>query len=433
MITGYGCRQKRTLLRLNAHLWCAVRPLVAVGIFFVSLAAAAQSPTRAHAGSTLSLHEAIAAAWARAPQRQGLAAQQASAAARYAAGGALLPNAPYALGTHVNDRVLGSNYGYITTQAEVGTPIWLPGQGSATQATAQADGVAVEAVVEAAHLALASQVLDLAANVAIADNARAVAVRRLATAQSLAADLSRRFRVGESSQSDALAASADALSAASILGGAEAQVGATQVVLASVVGTPASLVLDAPGPPPPPPGPDPFANHPRIIAATRSLEAAQAAARLTRIDNRDSPEVGFQGINEKQPGSRWDTRFGVTFRLPFATEARNAPRRAAAEQVVTDATVQLTLAQREVRVGVQQAQAIMAGAERSSIAATRAAAELGRRRGQIDRAWRIGEMALIEVVRSNSLFYDAEYARDKARIDLAVARLRLRLAEGVVL
>ena len=432
MITGYGCRQKRTLLRLKAYLWRAVRSLVAAGTFFVSLPAAAQSPTRAHAGPTLSLHEAIAAAWARAPQRQGLAAQQASAAARYAAGSALLPNAPYVFGTHVNDRVLGSNYGYITTQAEVGTPIWLPGQGSATQATAQADGVAVEAAVEAAHLALASQVLDLAANVAIADNARAVAVRRLATAQSLAADLSRRFRVGESSQSDALAASADALSAASILGGAEAQVGAAQVVLASVVGTPASPVLDTPGPPLPP-GPDPFANHPRIIAATRSLEAAQAAARLTRIDNRDSPEVGFQGINEKQPGSRWDTRFGVTFRLPFATEARNAPRRAAAEQVVTDATVQLTLAQREVRAGVQQAQAIRAGAERSSIAATRAAAELGRRRGQIDRAWRIGEMALIEVVRSNSLYYDAEYARDKARIDLAVARLRLRLAEGVVL
>jgi len=408
--------------------WAVLRTRLAAGFALLSLAAAAPSPS---GPAMQSFHDAVAAAWARLPQRQELAAQQASAGARYAAGGALLPNAPYAIGTYVNDKALGSNYNYLTTQAEVGTPIWLPGQGRATQATAQADGAAVLAAVEAAHLALAAQVLDLATQATLAANARDVAARRLATAQSLATDLARRFRVGESSQSDALAASADAASAAMTLSSAEAQLGAAQAALAVVVGSPAVPRLDAPGPARAA-GPDPLAAHPRIIAAERAVEAAQAASRLARIENRDNPEVGLQGVNEKQPGAKWDTRFGVTFRLPFATEARNAPRRAAAELAVTQATVQLALAQREVLSGIRQAQAMLYGAERSSAASVRAAAELERRRGQIGRAWRVGEMPLIEVVRANALAYDAEYARDKARTDLAAARLRLRLTEGTL-
>ena len=391
----------------------------------------AQSSVGPQRAAAPSLHDAVATAWARLPERQNLAAQGASAAARHAAGGAFFPNAPYATGAYFNDKVLGSNYNYLTTQAELGTPIWLPGQGRATQATAQADGVAVQAAAEAVHLALAAQVLDLAVQGTLAANARDVAARRLATAQSLAANLARQFRVGESAQSDALAASADAANAAMTFSNAEAQLGAAQAALQAVVGSTAVPRLDAPGPAPAAAS-DPAAAHPRIIAAARAIEAAQAAARLVLIENRDSPEVGLQGINEKQPGSKWDTRFGVTFRFPFATETRNAPRRAAAEQAITQATVQLAMAQREVLSGIQQARAVLAGAERSGAASVRAAAELERRRGQIERAWRVGEMPLIEVVRANALAYDAEYARDRARTDLAAARLRLRLAEGTL-
>jgi len=175
-----------------------------------------------------------------------------------------------------------------------------------------------------------------------------------------------------------------------------------------------------------------LARHPRIAAAERSLAAAQASARQVRIENRDAPEIGVQGINEKQPGSRWDTRFGVVLRLPFATDTRNAPRRAAAEQATTQAAVQLALTRREVLAGVRQAEAVLAGAERGTVAAARAASELERRRGQIDRAWRMGEMPLVEVVRANAVAFDAGFARDKALTELSAARLRLQLAEGVL-
>ena len=122
----------------------------------------------------------------------------------------------------------------------------------------------------------------------------------------------------------------------------------------------------------------------------------------------------------------------MVLRFPFATEARNAPRRAAAEQAITAADVQRALARRDVAAGVRAAQAMLAGAESGKAAATRAARELDKRRGQIERAWRSGEMPLIEVVRANATAFDAEFARDRARIDLGTARLRLLIAEGEI-
>ena len=169
-----------------------------------------------------------------------------------------------------------------------------------------------------------------------------------------------------------------------------------------------------------------------MAAAERAVQAAQARARLVRIENRDSPQIGLQGINEKQPGTRWDTRFGVVIHFPFATEARNAPRRAAAEEAVTQAEAQLELARRQVGAAARKAEALMLGAERAAVAARAAAADLDKRRGQIERAWRLGEMPLIEVVRANAIAFNAELARDKAGTELDAARQRVRLAGGVL-
>ena len=351
----------------------------------------------------------------------------------------MFPNAPYATGAYVNDKILGSNQSYITIQGELGTPVWLPGEGTATQNTAQANAVAVTAEADAAHLALAIQVLDLATQATFAANARDVARRRLAAAQGLNVDLARRFRVGESSESDALAANAEAASASVALADTEARFDTALAAFAAVTGlnTPPRLAAPAqlvtPSAAPALPKTTEFlTHHPRIAAAEHLVEAAQAQSRLVRIENRDSPTIGVQGVNEKQPGSRWDTRFGVVFHLPFATEARNAPLRAAAEEAVTQAQVQLDLARREVLASFYQASAVLAAADRSATAAARAAAALDRRRGQIERAWHLGEMPLIEVIRADALAFDAELARDRARTGLDVARLGVRLAEGTL-
>ena len=408
------------------RLWAALLLLASVQACLAKPRAVSDRPALA----TQSLHDAIGLAWERLPQRRTFAARQATAAANYAAGGALLPNAPTANGTYVNDKIAGSNLNYITTQVEITTPVWLPGEGTATQTLAQANAAADAAAAEAAHLALASQVLDLAAQALAAANARDVAARRLAADRALAADAAHRFQLGEASESDSLAADAEAASATVTLQSAQAQADAARLAIAAVTGTDLVPRLDEPALAAP--AADPLAANPRVLAAEQAVAAARANARLVRIADRDDPEVGFEGIDEKQPGTRWDTRFGVTLHFHFATEARNAPRRAEAEQGVTQAEVQLMLVRREVTAAIKQSAAILAGAERGSAAAVRAAADLEKRRGEIERAWKLGEMPLIEVVRANAIAFDAAYARDKARTDLDAARLRLRLAQGTL-
>ncbi len=216
----------------------------------------------------------------------------------------------------------------------VSTPIWLPGEGTATQRAAQAQGTAIEGQTLAEHYALASRVLSLAANATDALNTRAIAARRLATSRTLASDLSHQFAVGEAAQSDFLAADAEAATAQVSLAQAEAQLAAAKVALATVTGSDAVPVLTVPMPTVPDAIVPALAgipsDHPILRAAEQQVQAARAQEHLVYVQDRDDPELGLQGINEKQPGTRWDTRFGVTVTFHFATQARNAPLRAAA-------------------------------------------------------------------------------------------------------
>ena len=247
----------------------------------------------------------------------------------------------------------------------------------------------------------------------------------------MAADLDRRFRIGESAEADALVAAADASSARVELASAEAQYASAQAALAAVTGSDAVPTLQpiaAAGFATPDPN-----SHPRVVAARKAVDATRSGVSLAELQNRDSPTVGIQGIHEKQgAGQPYDTRFGLVVHVPFATEARNAPLRAAAQATLTGAEAQLDLALRQVVAERRQAEAILTGARRSSEAAARAATALATRRGKIERAWRAGEMPLLEVVRANAVTFDAERARDKARTNLGVAQQRARIVQGLL-
>ncbi len=396
--------------------------------------------------SAATLHDAVEAAWLRLPQTRSIEARQAVAAAKNEAGSAFFPNAATATGSFVNDKIVGSNQNYITSQVELSTPVWLPGEGTATQRAADAEGRAAVADGEALHLAVAEKVLQLVVQAEGDTNQLAISRRRLTTAQALAKAVHDRFAAGESPETDSLAADAEAANAELSLQSAQAQAANARAAYAALTGLPVLPRLDAataatpcllagaPGESDQPAQPDPawLDQHPRMIAARRALEAAEAKARLVRIENRDNPEIGLQGIDEKQPGTRWDTRMAVIIRLPFASAARNAPRRAAAEQAVTEADVQLELTRRELLSLSCQSNVALQAAQRSQAAATRAATAMDLRRAKIERAWRAGEMPLIELIRADAMAYDSDSTREKAALDLAAARTQARLLQGIL-
>ena len=67
------------------------------------------------------------------------------------------------------------------------------------------------------------------------------------------------------------------------------------------------------------------------------------------ISNHDSPEIGVvAGRNRDIRGTGYDTTIGLRLKVPFATDARNAPRRAAAQADVLAAQAEYAGARRQI-------------------------------------------------------------------------------------
>ncbi len=384
-----------------------------------------------------SFAEAVAMAWARSPDRLALEGRGGAAAARSRAAHTLFPNAPFATAIYDDDHLVGSNKGYTTYSGSLNTPLWLPGEGTATARSAGAELAHVAAQDEAGRLLVAGQVLDAAAGLAIARNVREVAGRRLASARLLLSELHRLVRGGESAQIDEQAAAADLATAEIALSDADAQLASAGEALAVLTGTrtppdltpPAAMAAAAAG------GVADEAaigRNPQVAAAQRGVDAAQAELRLVRLADRDDPELGVEAIRDHQFGSPWDTRYGVVVRVPFASRARNLPRIALAQSTLTSAFAELTRVQRLVRLGLVQSRAQLDAARRARDAGTVAARQLAARAATIGHAWHLGEMPLIEVVRAQQASFDATLIATRAAVAADVASLRMSLAGGVV-
>ena len=148
--------------------------------------------------------------------------------------------------------------------------------------------------------------------------------------------------------------------------------------------------------------------------------------------DRDDPEVGIEGIHEKQFGSPWDNRVGVMLKVPFGSTARNLPRIAAATARLNTAEARLLQQRRLVAIGLQQALARLRAARANRSAAATVARELDGRAVEVVRAWHVGEMPLIEATRAQTAAFDADLAARRASTMLQAAQWQVALAEGVL-
>ena len=388
-----------------------------------------------------SFRDAVEAAWARAPERDGLSAQQHAAEARAEAAGSAFPGSPTLAGTYDDDHLIGSNEGYTTYQGELSTPIWLPGEGTATVRAARADAHILEAQADNAHLTVAAEVLDATVEALLARGQLANARASLDVTRHLAHDVDHAAALGETPPADADAVRAQleadsvlatdaATRAATAAAALQALTGSAAVPSLVWTGTPAVPVhADAPATRD---AAEVASSDPRVAVAQRKLDAALAALRVVRVSPIADPELGVEVIRDKQFGSPWDSRVGVTLRIPLPSRARNLPRLAAAESDVTVAEAELLRVRRLVRLGVLQAQAQLDGAKADQASAIRAAIALDRRAGSVTRAWHVGEMPLIELLRARQAAFDAQAQRNRAEVTVQAAVLRAILARGVV-
>lgn len=378
--------------------------------------------------AAVTLAEAVDAAMARAPEAASIAADRATQQAQRDAASRLFPGAPYLQGDVSTDRAT-TRQGFNSYGAEIGTPLWLPGEGRAMGRQANAGIAETEARLVELRLTAAGLVRDAAGQVEEASLAIPPQQRRSAAARELAALIDRRANRGESPQADALLARSEAVQAEAALLEQQAQLAQALARFTGLTGLGAAPSLAQDRAPPPAPVPD----HPRLLAARRGVEAAQASLELTQRSLRDSPVLALQGRREQTlTGEGYDSRLGMMFRIPFATESRNAPRIAAARAELSRAETRLALLERELGIETRQARLALEAAEtqrRLSEAAFRA---LEARRRQLEGAYAAGEIPLVELVRARVGAFDADLARARAQAARDRARSRLNQALGAM-
>nr|WP_246377029.1 TolC family protein [Gluconacetobacter aggeris] len=384
----------------------------------------------------LSFRDAVTAAWAVDPVRTELTTNGQSADARADAAKSWFPGGPVVSAQYFDDHFIGTNIGYTTYEGTVSVPLWLPGQGTATQRVAQAESATIQEKLNVEHMAVAVRVLEATGARVIAQRRQTVALSLVQAMQRVAAAVGRAEHQGEAAAADRQAADAELAAARNEAGLAREQVATTGAALETLLGRPglpdilsyddrllARTRLDMPQ--------AVEDNDPRVRAATRDVAAAREGVRLARASFMPNPEIGVGAIHEGSYGSPWDNRVGVQISVPLPSEARNVPMMAEARNRLAAAGSQEVQARRMVRVELAQVRARLDAARTTLEGARASATALNRRADEMEHSWQVGETTLIEALRARLAAYNAILALNSAEIGWHAAILRAAIATGM--
>jgi outer membrane protein TolC len=362
----------------------------------------------------------------RTPEIQALIARRAVVDARQNAAGALLPGGPWTTVMHRTD-ALTHDRGTRDYVAEFMVPIWLRGERGASLAAALTEGERLDAEVAFRRLEVAKRIRDAYWMAVEARDKATIAERRRTTAAALLQDVRGQVRTGQVGVMETRLAEADVSDAEAASAGRRAELKQGVIgfrVLTGLDPPPAYRERDARSATP--------ASHPRIVLRHSALRKAFAEQDLTWIMDRERPEFGAFAQNMTDTSAEPNvTTLGVRLKIPFAYDAVNQPKRAAAAAEVVAAREELSLAEREVAGEADQAQVRLDGA-RQQLAALEA------RRGSLavvaqlaQEGQRAGQVALSELIRSRLQLYEADLARAIARVALERARSDRNQALGL--
>ena len=405
--------------------------------------------TPSDAAAPVSISVALEAAWQRAVAARESEGQRRRAGAEAVAAGSRWAAPPSLALGYRSDR-LQQNTGSRETEVAVALPLWLPGQRSArasTASSAQAQALAAE---QAARWRLAGEVREAAWQLAAAQ-ADAAQATGLATAlQQLAEDVQRRVNAGDLARADLLAAQAEQLAAqaqqtetAQRLQAARAQwTLLTGLAAMPALAPPSAAAAPTPGAPgtegaastapTPASAADALAGHPELELARQTTVLARQRLALLRHSRREAPELSL-GLRQ-EVGGRGQAAQGsvaVALRLPFGTDARNAPLEAATASELDLAETQAQRLHERLLSEAATARQAEGSAQAQLQAETARARLLRERAGLIDASFRAGETPLPELLRALAAAAqaDAAVARQSTALGLAQARLQQTLGQ----
>ncbi|MEJ5117787.1 TolC family protein [Gluconobacter cerinus] len=422
-------------MRFPAHLCfvvsrrMALACLLSVG-WFPTLALSADD-------TVIPLHTALGAAWDNDPVRQELATNAQSADARAAAAKSWFAGGPILTASYSDDRASGTNLGYITWQGGVSVPLWLPGQGSATEHLAQADAKAALARVEVERMAIAVRVLEQSGAAILADR-RVIAAHMLVRSMEHIASLTSQSKAqGETTGVEMQAVNAQLADIRSELAEAEENQTRTRAELLSLLGIPGLpdiLSAQAPWLARIPTGNLQALENldPRLQSAHRAVVAAEEDMHLARSSFMPNPEIGIDAIDEGQYGSPWATQVGVNVRVPLPSDVTHTPLLSAARDRLAAATRAEVQARRAVHTELVQVMARVKAAHEMLLQSQTSASQTMKRADAMEHSWRLGETPLIEALRARTDAWRALLTLNQAEVAWHSAIVRICISTGTL-
>lgn len=395
---------------------------------------AAPVPAVAAASAPMSLRDAWAQAWARAPVQHAMAARQEQQAAIGSAAQARLPAAPTVSIGALHDR-LNRNTGRQEWEAEMSLPLWRPGQRTAQLRLAEAQGSSLEQDTRQRQLDLARDLRETWWAAAAAQGAVALAQARLEAAQALHDDVARRYRAGDVARTDANAAAIElgAAESAWLEARLEEQAAHGRVRLLTGEASAASPLPEAQAPPSLSEALARTGSHPHRTAARAAVEAAQAKLDVASRSGREAPELAVRLVRERGDlAERYANAVGVKLSVPLSSPPLRLRDTAEARAELLEAQAMLQQAVQQIALDVETAyQQRDAALARQALAARRVALA-GDTLELLQKSFSLGETDLASLLRARAAAHEARVEQHRAHIAHATALSRIQQALGVL-
>ena len=313
-------------------------------------------------------------------------------------------------------------------------PIWWPGQrATLAQRTETAVGLA-NALELVERLRLAGSLRELAWEWAQLRTEADLADGQVNSLAALAEDVERRVRAGDLARADGMAARAEWLAAQAARVEVLRRLQAAQARWALVTGlpklsisVPPSETLERP--------PDVSTGHvhPEATLAQLNRELAERSLEVVRAGKADAPELSLslrQDSTARQAALPHSVAIGV--RVPFGPQSRNLPRLATAHAALDTAQVQQERLNERLASEALTAREAWRAAQTQFESLNEGAVLLRERARLIDRAFRAGEVALPELLRTLAAAHAAEAAAARQRATWGLSRARLEQTLGIL-
>lgn len=383
----------------------------------------------AFAQETVTMAQALDAAWQRTSYAAVTAGQLRRAQAEQSAASALWAAPPSLELSHRSDR-WQSQRGARESEVGVAVPLWLPGQRTAKRVAANTEEMAARQSQLVARLQLAGALRDAAAEVHLMRTETAQAAVEATALESLSKDVERRVAAGDLARADALAAQAEWLAAKSRLDQAQEQQQRAELhwrALTGLVPVPALFskealeVVDRS-----------VEDHPALSDAATRVELARRRLDLVQSSKRSPPELITSWRQDSGGGSDPAVNsIGIAIRLPFGTEDRNGPLLAAALADLEVAQAKRRQLREQLAAEAAAQRLAVDSSERRATDEARRAQLLRERASLIETSFKAGETGLPDMLRAIAAASQAEAASLRQQVALRTAIARLQQALGI--